>query len=429
MSGLLLDRRQLFSGGAGALALVGLPAYAQPVVARRDNLGWDQLQAFLNSFATDKKLPGLVAAVARGTDDASFLMTGTIAADSTRAMDPDSLFRVYSMTKPITAMAAMMLIEDGRLGLDQDIGDVLPLFKNPRVAIDLEKDLRARPAVRAITPRHLMTHTAGLGYIITSKGPLLKAYADRGLIGGLVSRKPIPGIPDVKPAPGLETFANRIAGLPLIADPGTKWSYSAGLEVLGRVIEVVSGLTLDRFLQTRIFDPLGMTSSFFQVPQSELPRLVTNYGIGAFGRIALDSAKDSVYADRPPILFGGGGLVMSPRDYDRFLLMLAGYGAVGRTRVMKTETAKLAMSNLLPDTADTKGSFVEGQGFGAGGRVVIKGDVEGRGVGTFGWGGAAATIGWVDPVRGLRASGFAQYMPDGSIGFPTAFSKAVYASL
>jgi CubicO group peptidase (beta-lactamase class C family) len=121
---------------------------------------------------------------------------------------------------------------------------------------------------------------------------------------------------------------------------------------------------------------------------------------------------------------------MSARDYDRFLLMLAGYGAIGRTRIMKTATAKLAMSNLLPPGADTKGSFADGQGFGAGGRVTINaGDRLGAGIGTFGWGGAAATVAWVDPTRGVRAAGYAQYMPDQSMPFTADFGKAVYASL
>ncbi|MFM9977554.1 MAG: serine hydrolase domain-containing protein [Sphingomonadaceae bacterium] len=424
-----LDRRAMLTGGAGLLAFGATPAFARTALARRDAIGWSELGPFLDRFARDKELPGLAASVARGTDDAMFFNTGTLARGSARRVDPDSLFRIYSMTKPITGIAAMLLIEDGKLGLDQDIGDILPAFKNPRVLIDGTKNLESRPATGPITVRHLLTHTAGLGYTITTKGPLLDAYNAAGLVSGAISRRPIPGLPAVKPAPGLTAFADRLAALPLIADPGAKWSYSASLDLLGRVIEVASGMNLEAFFQSRLFDPLGMTSTAFRVPEASTARLTTNYAVTPLGRIAIDPGNDSVFSDPPAIVLGGAGLVSSPRDFDRFLAMLAGLGAIGRTRIMKAETARLAMSNLLPPGADTSGTFVDGQGFGAGGRVTLVSEPGGRGVGTFGWAGAAATIAWVDPTRGVRAAGYAQYVPDASLGFPVAFAKTVYASL
>ncbi len=423
-----LDRRQIFGAGAGMLAFTAVPALARQ--ARRNNLGWDRVQALFDGYVADKRLPGAVGAVARGSDDASFILSGRIARDESRAMDADSLFRVYSMTKPVTGMAAMMLIEDGKIGLDQNIADFIPGFKNPMVLVDPMKDLTARPSTSPITIRNLLTHTAGLGYNIVTKGPLLGEYNRLGINPAVVSRKPLPGFKPVPTAPSLAEFADRLATLPIIADPGRKWSYSVGLDLMGRIIEVASGLSFDAFLKARIFDPLGMTSTFFQVPVSEIPRLTTNYGVSPFGRFPIDPGRTSIFLDTPAFPFGGSGLVMSARDYDRFLLMLAGYGAIGRTRIMKTETAKLGMSNLLPAGADTKGSLVDGQGFGAGGRVTIdKADRLGAGVGTYGWGGAAATIAWVDPTRGIRACGFAQYMPDQSMPFTTEFGKSVYASL
>lgn len=431
-----IDRRHILGGAAAALAFTALPAHAKRAprarnpLARSNNLGWDRVQAMFDSYVAEKRVPGLVGSIARGTDDASFIVSGTIARDDTRAMDPDSLFRIYSMTKPITGMATMLLIEDGKLALDQKLADILPAFANPQVLIDPDKGLDARPAKSAITIRQLLTHTAGLGYNIVTKGPLRDEYNRLGITPGQVSRKPIPGIKPVVTAPSLTEFADRLAGLPLIADPGTIWSYSVSIDLLGRVIEVASGMAFDTFLKTRIFDPLGMTSTFFQVPASEAPRLTTNYGISPFGKFPIDPGKDSIYLDKPPFPFGGAGLVSSARDYDRFLRMLAGYGAVGRTRIMKTETAKLAMSNLLPAGFDTTKSTLNGQGFGAGGRVTISAtDPLSAGIGTFGWGGAAATIAWVDPTRGIRAGGYAQFMPDESMPFRTDFGKAVYASL
>lgn len=424
-----LDRRQIFGAGAGLLAFSALPAHAKRELARTNNLGWSGIQTMFAAYVADKRLPGAVAAVARGTDDASFLFAGTIARDDTRAMDPDSLFRIYSMTKPVTGIATMLLIEDGKLKLDQNLADILPAFADPRVLIDPAKNLDARPAKSPITIRNLLTHTAGLGYNIITKGPLRDEYNRLGLTPGQVSRKPLPGFPPVVTAPSLTEFADRLATLPLVAEPGTKWSYSVSLDLLGRVIEIASGMPFDEFLKTRLFDPLGMTSTYFQVPPSEVPRFTTNYGVSPFGKFPIDSSKDSIYLDKPPFPFGGAGLVSSARDFDRFLLMLAGFGAVGRTRIMKTETAKLAMSNLLPPGTDTKGSLIEGQGFGAGGRVSIATDARGSGLGTYGWGGAAATIAWVDPTRGIRASGYAQFMPDSALPFREDFGKAVYASL
>lgn len=420
-----LDRRQIFGAGAGLVAFSALPAYAK----RANNLGWSDIQTMFDAYVADKRLPGAVAAVGRGTDDASFLVAGTIARDDARAMDPDSLFRIYSMTKPVTGMATMLLIEDGKLKLDQNLADVLPAFANLRILTDPANSLDARPAIAPITIRNLLTHTAGLGYNIVTKGPLRDEYNRLGLTPGQVSRKPLPGFPPVVTAPSLTEFANRLATLPLVAEPGTKWSYSVSLDLLGRVIEVASGMPFDQFLQTRLFDPLGMTSTYFQVPTSEVPRFTTNYGVTPFGKFPIDTGKESIYLDKPPFAFGGAGLVSSARDFDRFLLMLAGYGAVGRTRIMTTQTAKLGMSNLLPPGVDTKGSLIDGQGFGAGGRVSIATDARGSGMGTYGWGGAAATIAWVDPTRGIRASGYAQFMPDESLPFRTDFGKAVYASL
>jgi CubicO group peptidase (beta-lactamase class C family) len=181
-------------------------------------------------------------------------------------------------------------------------------------------------------------------------------------------------------------------------------------------------------LQTRIFTPLGMTSSYFQVPESEMKRLTTNYFGAAFGAFPIDPGSDSVFLDKPAFPFGGAGLVSSPRDYDRFLQMLMGEGAIGDTRIMKRETAKLAMSNLVPPDTRME-SFVKGQGFGAGGRVTIAPRDTGEGIGTFGWGGAASTIGWVDRTKNVRASGWSQIMTMGDQPFVEGFTKAVYQSL
>lgn len=422
-----LSRRHFLGGSLLAGGLLATPAWARDA-ARTISSSWASVQTMLDANIASKYVPGVGAALARGTDQADFLTAGSLAFDNPSAITPDTLWRCYSMTKPITGIAVMMLIEDGKLKLDQNVADLLPAFANPKVLVDPEASLDARPAKAPITIRNLLTHTAGLGYTIVTKGPLLDAYLKAGISPASLSRRGLPGLPLPDVAPNLEEFANRLGTLPLIADPGVKWSYSVSLDLLGRVIEVASGMSFDAFLKARIFDPLGMTSSYFQVPQSEVKRLTTNHFALPTGPFPIDPGADSVFLDKPAFPFGGAGLVSSMRDYDRFLAMLMGEGALGKTRIMGKLAANTAMSNLVgPDTIME--SFVKGQGFGAGGRVTIKSGVNGEGVGTFGWGGAASTIGWVDRTRGLRASGWSQIMTRGEQPFTTEFGKAVYASL
>jgi CubicO group peptidase (beta-lactamase class C family) len=417
-----VHRRQFLGASAVAAGLAALPRAAWATVPPAH---WGAVRKAMQGFVDTRYVPGAVGVIARGTDAPEILKAGTLAFDSAVPVDENSLFRCYSMTKPITGMAAMILIEEGKLGLDQNIADFIPGFAQPRVMIDPDKSLESRPSARPITVRNLLTHTAGLGYTIVSKGPLLDAYFKLGLTPASASRKPIPGQPAITTAPSLAEFADRLATLPLIADPGTVWSYSVSLDLLGRVIELASGQPFDRFLQDRIFTPLGMTSSYFQVPQSEMGRLTTNYFGASFGTFAMDPGNDSVFLDKPAFPFGGAGLVSSPRDYDRFLAMLMGEGAIGGVRIMSRETAKLAMSNLVPAGTRME-SFVKGQGFGAGGRVTIGPRDTGEGIGTFGWGGAASTIGWVDRTRGVRASGWSQIMTMSQQPFVEGFSKSVY---
>ena len=228
----------------------------------------------------------------------------------------------------------------------------------------------------------------------------------------------------VTPAPSLAAMADRLAALPLIYEPGTQWSYSISLDLLGRVIEVAAGQPFDAFLKARLFDPLGMTSTSFQVGAKDVGRFTTNYAPYGGALIPFDPATSSIYLDPPPYPFGGGGLVSSARDYDRFLAMLLGEGATGGKRVMKVETARLAMSNLIDDSVNRKGTFIDGQGFGAGGRVSLPSSPGGAGI--FGWAGAAGTIGFVHRGLGYRAAAYAQYMPSGALPFQEKFGETFF---
>ncbi len=373
--------------------------------------------AMVKTYVTDKKVPGMVVVVGGPTWTSAHAAGRTAADSSAPAANVDTLWRVYSMTKPITGIAAMMLVEDGKLKLDQPISDFIPAFKSMKVLTDPDNSLASRAATKPVTVRNLLTHTAGLGYTIVTKGPLLKEYERLGIVPAAINAQTEVAMAQARPK-SLEEFANRVASLPLIAEPGTKWSYSIGLDVMGRVIEVASGMSFERFLQTRMFDPLGMTSTYWQVPEREKARLATNYAWAGDTLAPVDPAATSVWLQKPSFPYGGAGLAMSARDYDRFLHMLQNGGTLDGKRVMKAETVALAMSNLLPDGVTfggvdgaTGGQAGPKMGFGAGGSVYLE-TLPGRpGKGTYGWGGAAGTVAFVDPVRQLRGTVMVNYFP------------------
>lgn len=422
---------QIMLGRRGLLAWGGRLAGAGAVGAFLPGMAWAQaaekyptIKAEFDSYVSSGKLPGVLATIGRASGLPDVIAVGTQGLGEKTPVNIDTLWRVYSMTKPITGMAAMILVGEGKMKLDQPISEFLPEFANMTVLTDPEKSMDAVPAKNQITVRHLLTHTAGLGYSIITKGPLLQAYLDNGITPGIVSRFPIPGQPTSTPTPDLKTFSERLAKLPLIAEPGTKWSYSISLDLLGRVIEVASGMDFEAFLKTRIFEPLKMNSSYFQVPKSETPRLVSNYAPVNGILFPIDPAATSIYLDKPAFAFGGAGMVCSARDYDRFLNMLANYGELDGVRIMSPKTAALAMSDLLPPAVSTDGTYADGAGFGAGGRVG-----KGANEGVYGWGGAAGTVAFVDPKRKLRAVCMAQYMPSNAYPFHENFAKWVLKDL
>ncbi len=364
-------------------------------------------QALFDGYIRDDKMPGIVGAFGVGDRPPVYVQAGRVADEPTaHAADPQALWRIYSMTKPVTGMAAMLLVQDGKLKLDDPVSKYIPAFAKMRVLTNPQASLDSKPAKTPMTIRHLLTHTAGLSYSIVAKGPLLAEYERLGLLPLEVNAAAEEKMKLVRPK-SLEEFANRVATVPLIAEPGTVWSYSIGLDVLGRVIEVASGMPFDRFLQTRIFAPLKMTSTGFYVPTRDLARLATNYTIVGQQRVPLDPGATSIYLSPPSFPYGGAGLVSSAHDYDRFLHMIAARGTVDGAQVMKPETVALATSNLLPP-----GVFFEGdQGYGAGGSVRLTDKPGGSSKGTYAWGGAAGTLAWVDPVRNFRATVMVNYFP------------------
>jgi CubicO group peptidase (beta-lactamase class C family) len=420
---MILARRALLRGSAAlaasawlaprALALTELPT--GPIERQ-----WPKVTAMLDTYVGQRKLPGALAAFGWGEGPLATISRGVEGFDNPAPVGPDSLFRIYSMTKPVTGMAAMILIDEGKLGLDQKLADFIPEFADPKVAIDPARILDARPAKSQITIRQLMTHTSGLGYAGIGTDKIAAELMRLGATPAVVSRLQIPGLTAPVPTPGPDEFLRRTASVPLVAEPGTKWSYSMGLDILGLVIRRVTGGTFAGFLQERIFAPAGMTSTYFQVPAEAKTRLTTNYGIVEGITVPLDKGSESIFLDPPPFAFGGAGMVTSPADYDRFLQLLVGGGKIAGRQVIPERAVALGMSNLLPPGANTRGTMAEGSGFGAGGKVGL-----GEDAGSFGWSGAAGTIGFVNTRLGLRAGFYVQYMPAGAYPTLKTFLAAV----
>jgi CubicO group peptidase (beta-lactamase class C family) len=399
------------------------------------------VQAFADAAVRDGKVPGIAIAIGIGDKPPTWVVAGTTAFGANTPASPDTLWRIFSMTKPITGIAAMILVDEGKIRLDQAVSDFLPEFATAKVLVDPATGTTTRTATRTITIRDLMTHTSGLDYAVLPLNPAQKELQRQGMTPFQFNRVLESRLRPLR-APSLQAFAARAGQSPLVADPGTAWKYSMGLDVLAAVVEKASVMPFERFVQRRILGPLGMTATGWQVRPSQVKRFAANYGPRASLEkvwpgattpvsdtvVLVDSPTNSVYLRAPSFPYGGAGLVSTARDYDRFLNMLLDDGRLGRKRLLSAATARLARSNLMPQGVIMKGPGPvapgEAYGFGAGGFVVTS-DVDGfgRGKGTYGWDGAAGTRAWVDPQRRLRATMMINVF--GSVSLGTAFDKAV----
>ena len=447
-----LKRRSVTAAGAAALALfagatiaheaasqanprqdarqrpAGTPRAPLPPVRTAAQRALPETQALFDRLVTTNRAPGVAGAFGQGDAPTVFLSAGRIATDpAAPAAGPDSLWRIYSMTKPITGMAAMLLVQDGRIALDDPVSKYIPAFANMRVLTSPDTSLETVPARRRITIRMLLTHSAGLSYNISAKGPLLKETERLGVVPAQVNAETERVARRTRPT-SLTAFANRAAQLPLIAQPGTKWSYSIGLDVMGAVIERASGMSFEQFVQTRLLTPLRMTSTGWQVPAGQQNRFATLYVAAAGRLLPFDPAATSPYLTAPSFAYGGAGLVSSARDYDRFLHMIQNGGTLDGVQVMKPKTVRLATSNLLPPgvtfTGYTPGS-IKGAGFGAGGLVQLEDVPGGVPRGTYSWSGAANTIAFVNPLTRTRATTMTNIFPPGSLDLSTQVGAAL----
>jgi CubicO group peptidase (beta-lactamase class C family) len=344
-------------------------------------------------------------------------------------MTTDTLFRIYSMTKPVTTVAAMMLYEEGAFDLLDPLSAYLPAFAEPRVYVAGPPERPVtRPAMEPIRLWHLFTHTAGLTYGSSRTHPVDAIYRAAGF--------------ELDPPPELDlaACAAEWAGFPLLFDPGSAWNYSVATDILGRVVEVLAGMSLADFFRNRIFRPLGMTDTCFSVPESERSRLARLYVPSPGTGLAVpdDEVGNRVLAERA-CFSGGAGLVSTLGDYNRFARMLLGRGAAHGVRLLGSRTLDYLSRNHLPggvDIASLGGPFVAdarygGVGHGLGISVMVD-PVAYRtiaSVGEIAWGGAASTAFWVDPVEEITAIFLTQLMPSGTYPLRTQFRQLVYSAL
>ncbi len=390
-----------------SLALTCLPATAKDLpVVQPEKVGLsssklEKVDKVVEGLVASNRIAGATVIILRHGRVAYFKAFGEMDRERKKPMQKDTIFRIYSMTKAIVTAGAMMLWEEKKFGLDDPLSMHLPEYKNPRV---WTKD-GVVPARQEVTPRDLMRHTAGMVYGHFGGTPVHRA-----------TEKAI-GFKNGFPMETLATSSKKFGAVPLLFHPGDDWVYGVSIDVLGRLIEVKSGLPLDRFLKERIFKPLDMKDTGFFVPTSKIDRFASNYTTDGKGQLTLrDDARKSPYLRNPVFLSGGGGLVSTTRDYARFLQLIANGGRLNKTRLLKKKTVAMMIRNHVPAKAMPI-AFGEqerhGIGFGLGFAVrtaTSTWDSAGR-LGEYGWGGAASTHYWTSPKDKLVVVTMEQTMP------------------
>jgi CubicO group peptidase (beta-lactamase class C family) len=367
-----------------------------------------RVNAWAQRLVDDGKLAGIITMVARHGQLAHFNICGLADIKRETRMAPDTIFRFYSMTKPLTSTAIMMLYEEGRFQLDDPITRFLPCFKDMRVfAGGMRGKLEIVPAERDITFRDLLSHTSGLTYGFMEATPVDAQYRDRG-------------VDFQSPDKTLGEVVEIAADIPLIAQPGAEWNYSISTDVLGHLVAVISGKPFDQFLRERVTGPLGMVDTEFHVPADKISRFAANYTSMPDGRLMLiDDPQKSVFGKPRNICSGGGGLVSTAADYMRFCRMMLNKGELDGVRLLGRKTVELMTTNhLRGDMADMgQARFSEssyyGIGFGLGFSVMLdpaKAQILGT-PGEYAWGGAASTAFWIDPVEDMAVIMLTQLMP------------------
>lgn len=400
-----------------------------PATARFDADRLARIDGFLKErYLNSGKLPNAQLLVAHDGEIVHFSSQGA-AREGGAAIDEGSLFRIASMTKPITSIAFVMLVEEGKVALDTPVHHVLPEFKDMGIynGGGAGVPFQTRPTSDPIRMIDLLRHTSGLTYGFQNRSNVDAAYREGRIEnwhGGL----------------DLDGFVAALAQLPLEFSPGTAWNYSVSTDVLGAVIERVSGQSLPAFFRTRIFAPLGMEDTFFHVPADKIDRLTDCYTLApGKGRIVYDRGEASAWSKPPKLVSGGGGLVSTALDYHRFCTMLLNGGERDGARIVGRKTIELMTMNHLPGGSDlatlSKSLFSEaanaGTGFGLGFAVnidVARSMIPGS-VGEYYWGGMFSTAFFVDPVERLHMLFMTQVSPSNLYPIRRELKTLIYSAL
>lgn len=363
----------------------------------------DEMSAHFQAYVDEGRLAGLTTLVARKGKVAHFKTYGVLDTEAGRALPEDAIFRIYSMTKPITGVALMMLYEEGKFELDDAVSRYIPEFANARVFKAEREDgtFETVPATREITIRDLMRHTAGLTYGVFGDTPVDKSYLKNQLIG--VDQP-------------LSEWVPKLARQPLLYQPGAAWVYSLSVEVQGYLVEVLSGQPFDAFLKERLFDPLGMHDTDFYVPADKLDRFVGIYELDDEKKLRASKSKLlQDYSINPQFKSGGGGLVSTTADYWKFAQMVANGGSLDGITFLTPQTVAMMARNQLPEALPGIAGGKRGLGFGLDFAVVLDPEKYGNTgeVGEFFWGGMANTVFWIDPTHDIVAILMTNILPSG----------------
>jgi len=407
--------------------------HLRPDTAPAD-LGFDPLRLarideHFERYVHDGRLAGWLIMVTRHGRIAHLACCGRRDIEADAAVTPDTVWRIYSMTKPITSVAAMMLWEQGAFELKDEVARFIPAFANTRVyRSGAAPQPVTEPLMEPVRMWHLLTHTSGLTYGFHHHQPVDAMYRAAGFDMG------------TPPGRDLAACCETWAKLPLLFQPGREWNYGVSTDVLGRVVEAISGQSLEQFLTEHIFKPLGMGQTGFHATSDQADRLAALYSPDPVsGKAKRNDELGDAALSPPTCLSGGGGLVSTAADYHRFTQMLLGEGRLGDTRLLGTRTVRLMAANQLPGHADLEAfgrplfaeTTFDGMGFGLG-FSVVEDPVATRYApsrGEFGWGGAASTAFWVDPAQQMTVLLLTQMLPSSTFPLRSQLHQLVAQAL
>lgn len=382
---------------------------------------------FQEKYIDSGKLPGVLTLVARRGEIVHFSALGNMDVENNKPTTEDTIYRIFSMTKAITSVALMMLYEEGKFQLNDPVHKYLPEWENTEVWVSGEHpDFKTKPQERPMTIRDLLSHQSGLTYGFNDLHAVERAYQKIGWEGMFSST--------------LEEWSKRLSEMPLMFSPGTAWNYSLATDLCGYLVEVLSGKKFEEFLEERIFEPLDMKDTSFDIPTDKIDRFAANYVPTPEGGMKLNAESDDVFYSRSnKFKSGGGGLLSTATDYYRFLQVLANKGEFKGKRYLSRKTIELMTANHLPNGTSIfdhafspqADEYRKGEGWGLGFSIALDhGNTQIAGSpGQYSWGGAASTEYWIDPTEEIVVLFMTQLLPSGTYPLKRELQVLVNAAI